>query len=997
MGGKNNWQKVAQMNAKEHYKAYKVGKNWTFTSIASIAVGFGLFWGANVTGYAATAVASDSTTTVTNTPDTSKVAAQGTKPDSDGAVVSKTNAQGAASTNSESTVATTNEQAVTPETNAADGTTNTDKLKGDSSQLQDAVNDAKEAGVDLTKNDPKTVTTTPEGLADTEADVKSDYEAQIQQLKDALAKQKLNNEAYAALKAAFDNNEVTIKSTVPDWSDAELIKLLAGEGNAADVTGTTSVTDAEKLAASDEAKASVLIRLQDGYTVTKADGTPVGSMDLTPGAHPSWTYHNAFVNSETGNMIDVVETVTGYKLAKGTTSARIVPTTNLIGFQPYNVENVSAKLEYFDAVTGEPITIDAVVGMSDIDGNQGITINNSYQTLLRGSAISKNETTGAYQDTHDNNFGDTEAKGQVWVLQKGVSETDYTFYVGLNADGTVNNTQPLQYIGGAAFSVKVPTAPTRKVETASYTKTTIEVPTTYTIHYEGAGDNTPGDSTTRITWLGSYDADNGYTWTPDQASINIASPSIDGFRADSPQAGWTLSEATTDPANQTMTVAYHPILTVNDNSELTTHFVDGAGNQLAESTTQAGTQGDNFNTKAIEIAGYTPVGQTTVQGTYQGNQMDVTFVYAKEGQVADNNDDSAATLTTHYVDQDGNPIADATTQKGARGSSFETHAIEVDGYTPIGQNTLTGTYQGNQMDMTFVYAKEGQVPDEQSKELASNLTTHYVDQEGNEIAAPTTQTGDRGSDFETNAIEINGYTPVGQNTLTGTYQGNQMDVTFVYAKEGQVADAATSTLIVQYVDESGNPLSAPTQQSGAIGDPFSVTAVNVPGYGLPAQPTVTGTYQGNQMVLTFVYHKNTVPTPPNDTENPGTPETGEIPTPPEAPAPRTIDTPEGGTIVADTDEPSSSDSEQAKVPSGTAKIQQSVTPDTSENAQGVAISKASSQPVKTAKAQTGTVSANQLPQTSEEASNVWAVVGMGMLSLFSLFSLADKRRKGHNE
>ncbi|WP_203650079.1 KxYKxGKxW signal peptide domain-containing protein [Secundilactobacillus yichangensis] len=38
-----------------------------------------------------------------------------------------------------------------------------------------------------------------------------------------------------------------------------------------------------------------------------------------------------------------------------------------------------------------------------------------------------------------------------------------------------------------------------------------------------------------------------------------------------------------------------------------------------------------------------------------------------------------------------------------------------------------------------------------------------------------------------------------------------------------------------------------------------------------------------------------------------------------------------------------------------------------------------------------------LPQTSEAPSNVWAAVGMGIFSLFSLFGLADKRRKGHDE
>lgn len=495
--------------------------------------------------------------------------------------------------------------------------------------------------------------------------------------------------------------------------------------------------------------------------------------------------------------------------------------------------------------------------MSDLDGNQGITINNGYKTLLRGGAIA--DVNGVYRDHFGSTFEDTNPRGQVWVLQKGVTETDYTFYVGLNPDGTVNNPNPLQYIGGASFSVKVPTAPKLTSETASFTETNIQVTTNYTVHYEGAGDATPTDSATPVTWTGSYDATSGeYTWTPDQTAINVASPTIDGFNADTPQASWTLGDITADPADQSLTVTYHPNLTEDGQATLTTHLVDQEGNSIADSTVQKGDQGESFETTAPVIDGYTPVGQTTANGTYQGNQMDLTFVYDKEGQVPDeSNSDATAVVTTHYVDKNGDPVADATTQSGPRGSNFETQTIAVDGYTPVGENAVSGTYQGNQMDVMFVYDQEGQTPDENSQDGTSALTTHYVDENGNPIADSTTQTGTRGSNFETQAIAVDGYTPVGENAVTGTYQGNQMDVTFVYGQEGQVPNEAedTSVVTVHYVDQDGNEIAEPTTYSGPQGDDFATKALSIPGYTPIGRNAVDSAYQGNQMLVTFVYAK----------------------------------------------------------------------------------------------------------------------------------------------
>ena len=54
MVGKNNHSKMIQANLKQHYKAYKVGRQWVFASLASLSLGAALFLGSTTTSYAET-------------------------------------------------------------------------------------------------------------------------------------------------------------------------------------------------------------------------------------------------------------------------------------------------------------------------------------------------------------------------------------------------------------------------------------------------------------------------------------------------------------------------------------------------------------------------------------------------------------------------------------------------------------------------------------------------------------------------------------------------------------------------------------------------------------------------------------------------------------------------------------------------------------------------------------------------------------------------------
>ena len=64
------------------------------------------------------------------------------------------------------------------------------------------------------------------------------------------------------------------------------------------------------------------------------------------------------------------------------------------------------------------------------------------------------------------------------------------------------------------------------------------------------------------------------------------------------------------------------------------------------------------------------------------------------------------TVTTHYVDQQGNKIATDDVQKGDVGSSYSTTQKNISGYTFSKVNgNSTGTYTNGNTDVTYVYSK----------------------------------------------------------------------------------------------------------------------------------------------------------------------------------------------------------------------------------------------------------------------------------------------------
>lgn len=284
------------------------------------------------------------------------------------------------------------------------------------------------------------------------------------------------------------------------------------------------------------------------------------------------------------------------------------------------------------------------------------------------------------------------------------------------------------------------------------------------------------------------------------------------------------------------------------------------------------------------------------------------------------------------------------------------------------------------------------------------LTTRTVDEYGRDIQSPT-QMGFSIGKVGSSAPDIPGYTlvdPTQSEQETDLKFGQSPVVTFVYKPNMMVGETENGTVnvIVNYVDQNGNPIQAPTNSTGNRGTDFSISAPAINGYQLadPSQAVTKGTYQGNQMVLTLTYKSNDDNSNPSGGSSTGTPTDNTTGTT-TGPATST-DTDNTGNLGS-TDSNELSESTQSDTTSepktsnteSTTSNNQSTGNSASQQAdssKGEKITPSRSQNSISSK-ETGSNQTSNLPQTSEaNHSGLLALIGM---SLLTALGVGSKRRK----
>ena len=255
--------------------------------------------------------------------------------------------------------------------------------------------------------------------------------------------------------------------------------------------------------------------------------------------------------------------------------------------------------------------------------------------------------------------------------------------------------------------------------------------------------------------------------------------------------------------------------------------------------------------------------------------------------------------TIHYIYKNGDKAADdyqatplnftrtVTTDKVTGKKTYGSWSADqsfaavtspaIKGYTPdqaeIGSQTVSG--DSSDLDFTVVYAKNAPTITTESKTI--NETIHYVYKDGTTahddyVAKPVEFTREVSTDAVTGektygawsadqsfaavtSPELKGYTADKAQIDKQTVNGDSKDLEFkvTYTK----TPVAGGNVTAKYVDENGNPIADDVIASGNVGDPYSTTQKDVPGYTFKeVQGNPTGSFTDQDQTVTYVYTKN---------------------------------------------------------------------------------------------------------------------------------------------
>lgn len=309
----------------------------------------------------------------------------------------------------------------------------------------------------------------------------------------------------------------------------------------------------------------------------------------------------------------------------------------------------------------------------------------------------------------------------------------------------------------------------------------------------------------------------------------ITLPTIAGYTPKTPTI--SLSEVTGDSTIEAVYDAHKLTVTVN--------CVDTSGNIFHTGTVEVAYNGTVTITPPT-VNGYTPVSTDAKVFTSVTKDESCSFLYTPQQQ----------TLTIHYVDEDGNKIADDYVKSHSYGEKISIASPEKNGYTPDTATYTKDAYDGT-AEVTIVYRVREYVIKVHFVEAGTD-NTHHVDY-------TITATVKHGQTYECEVAPIAGY----QAMVNGFAVTNDK-VSFVGVEKDMEVyvtyEPAAYTLTVRFVDVDGKLLSEKTIQVKA-GEAYSVSYA--PGNSAVAVGTM-GTGNQTETVVVTNPDLGTTVTPDNN-------------------------------------------------------------------------------------------------------------------------------------
>ena len=349
------------------------------------------------------------------------------------------------------------------------------------------------------------------------------------------------------------------------------------------------------------------------------------------------------------------------------------------------------------------------------------------------------------------------------------------------------------------------------------------------VNYLEQGTNAALDTQETLDGTGKL----GTAFTTVQKNINDYD-----FVSVSPAANGTFTSGT-----QTVNYYYKR----KDAGNVLVHHVElGTTNSLSpdENLNGAGNAGLPYTTSPANIANYTVVNAAPANntGTYPATgTIVVTYEYKRN---------DAQSITVKYVEQGtGTPLDtdDVMGGTGKLGLAYTTTEKNIPNYELVAQPAnKNGTYTNTPQTVIYEYRR---IP-------AGDVTTIYVDEDGNEIDIPDTQsgTGKLGLPYTTTSKTIQNFTLVSvPSNATGTFTPGPQTVTYVYRR----ADAGDVTVYHKSVYDNSD-LSTPTVLDGSakLGLPYTTSPETYSDYEIDTVPSnATGTYVSGSQTVTYLYKR----------------------------------------------------------------------------------------------------------------------------------------------
>ena len=132
-------------------------------------------------------------------------------------------------------------------------------------------------------------------------------------------------------------------------------------------------------------------------------------------------------------------------------------------------------------------------------------------------------------------------------------------------------------------------------------------------------------------------------------------------------------------------------------TSVTVMHINEDGHEIAKDVIVKGKYGEQYETKAAKIKGYTLIEQPeNWQGELTMDTPAVIYVYEK----------NKAFINVHFIDEDGNEIAPSELLEGLYSDNYETMAADVEGYFVIEiPKNSEGLYGDQPIDVIYVYKK----------------------------------------------------------------------------------------------------------------------------------------------------------------------------------------------------------------------------------------------------------------------------------------------------